>query len=373
MSRRLTLKSASLAAVLALVASSVQAADISVGVLVPLTGSQAADGQEMRNAIVMAADKINSPGSLFGGRVILDVEDDACDPQVAVNAASKLVSQAVTAVVGGYCSGATLPTLKVFGDAHIPFIIAAANSTKLIDAKPASAFMIDSTGSDQVKTAVALLQSKGYKQLAIVDEGDAYSSDLARLAEEAWPAAGGKIVAHEVATNGQQDFSALVTRILGQRPDAIFWTAYFGDGALLVKQLRQAGYRGAIVLGDANNSPKLIEIAGRAAQGAYLLATPTVEDLPGASTFVADYRKRFGAAPGPYSALAYDSLLLFADASKRAGSTASAGLVTALQSTKKFEGVAGPITFTSANTLDHSNFVVMVADNGKWTLDRAVK
>jgi len=66
--------------------------------------------------------------------------DDGCDPQMATSAASKLVSSDVVGVVGGYCSGATLPTLKIYGDAGTPFVVAAANSTKLIDANPRNIF-----------------------------------------------------------------------------------------------------------------------------------------------------------------------------------------------------------------------------------------
>src|SRR5699024_1552115 len=104
----------------------------------------------------------------------------ACDPQQSVNAASKLASRGVDGVVGGYCSGATLPTLSVYGEANVPFVIAASNSTKLIPANPGNAFMINSTGADQAKKAVSFLESKGIETLAIINQGDAYSQNLDR-------------------------------------------------------------------------------------------------------------------------------------------------------------------------------------------------
>src|SRR6201999_2234012 len=116
------------------------------------------------------------------------------------------------------------------------------------------AFLVNSTGDDQVKTAIALLKSKNVKKLTVVDEGDAYSADLATLTNTMWPQAGGQMAGTEVVNKGEQDFSALVTKIKGEKPDAVFWTAYYDDGALLIKQLRQAGYRGMILLGDGNNS-----------------------------------------------------------------------------------------------------------------------
>jgi branched-chain amino acid transport system substrate-binding protein len=86
---------------------------LKVGVLVPTTGSEATYGQDMYNAAAIARDEINAHGGVLGKKIELIVGDDGCDPQQAVNAAAKIVSQKVAVVVGGYCSGATVPTLKV--------------------------------------------------------------------------------------------------------------------------------------------------------------------------------------------------------------------------------------------------------------------
>ena len=354
-----------------LAAGAARAADLLVGVMVPTSGSEATYGKDMENAIRVAADQINAKGGVLGMQVATVTQDDACDPQQAVNAASKLVSQNVAGVVGGYCSGSTLPTLKIFGDAGLPFIIPAANSSKLVGANPGDMFMINSPAGDQVTTAVRFFKEKGVKRLAIVNEGDAYSADLANLTRDAWTKEGGQVVAFEVVNKGEQDYSSLVTRLKSQAPDAVFWTAYYADGALLMKQLRQSGYAKMIALGDGNNSPKLFEIAGRAADGAYCFSNPSVEFLPGAKGFAEEYRKKFGQAPGPYSALSYDGMDLLADAVRRAGGTDKAKIIAALKATKDFQGIAGPISFTPQNTLARSNFVILEGRGGHWVLAKA--
>ncbi len=344
------------------------AADIKIGAQVPTSGSEAPYGIDMLNAIRMAADQINAKGGVLGEKISILPGDSACDPQAAVNAASKLVSENITGVVGGYCSGATLPTLKVYGDAHVPFVITASNSTELIGANPGNAFMINSTGFDQVKTAVALFKAKGIKTLSIINEGDAYSANLAQLTRKAWEKMGNKVVDYEVVSKGQQDFSPVVTRIRERHPDAVFWTAYYADGALLIKQLRQGGYTGMIALGDGNNSPKLFQLAGAAAEGVYCFSNPTANFLPAAKTFIADYQKQFHQPPGPYSALSYDGMMLMAHAIKVAGSTDKMKIIAALKATHAFPGIAGPISFTKENTLARSNFVVLLGKGGQWTL-----
>jgi branched-chain amino acid transport system substrate-binding protein len=223
--------------------AAVLAADpIKVGIMVPTTGSEATYGKDMENAIQLALGEINATGGVNGRTIVTVTADDACDPQMAAAAASKLVSENVAAVVGGYCSGATLPTLKIYGDAGIPIVITAANSTKLVGANPGNAFLINSTGDDQAITAVNLFREKAVKKLAVIHQGDGYSEDLAKLTEKKAKEAGIEVVAVEVVNKGEQDHSALVTRLKSKTPDAVFWTAYYADGALVIKQLRQSGY-----------------------------------------------------------------------------------------------------------------------------------
>lgn len=339
---------------------------LKIGVQVPTTGSEATYGQDMFNAAAIARDEINAKGGVLGKKIELVSGDSACDPQQAVNAASKLVSQKVVGVVGGYCSGATIPTLKIYGDAHVPFVITAANSTVLIPANPGNAFLINSTGDQQAITAVKFFQEKKIKTLAIVNEGDAYSQNLADLTRTAWEKAGGKVVDFETVNKGEQDYSAVVTAINAKRPDAVFWTAYYADGGLFIRQLRQSGYQGLLAVGDGSNSVKLFDIAGPAGEGVFAFSNPTAQFLPAAKAFIATYKKEYKADPGPYAPLTYDGLQLLAWAMNKAGSTDPAAVEKALASADGKEWLTGPISFTPKNTLARSNFVVLEGKNGAW-------
>jgi branched-chain amino acid transport system substrate-binding protein len=175
-------------------------------------------------------------------------------------------------------------------------------------------------------------------------------------------------VAYELVNKGEQDSSALVTRIKSQSPDLVFWTAYYADGALLIKQLRAAGFKGHITVGDGSTDAKIIELAGKAAEGIHALANPLPEFLPAGKKFVADYKAKFKVEPGPYSALSYDGMLLLADAIKRAGSVDKKAVAAALKTTE-FKGISGPVKFTDKNLLAHSNFVVLVVKGGKFHLE----
>jgi len=345
-------------------------AEIKVGIMVPTTGSEATYGKDMENAVKMAVDELNAKGGVLGQKFTTFTADDGCDPQMATAAASKITSAGVDAVVGGYCSGATLPTLKIYADAGIPFVITAANSSKFSDMNPGNAFLVNAIGSYQVETAVALFKKLGVKKLAIVHQGDGYSEDLASLTQKKWKDMGNEVVAYELVNKGEQDQSALVTRLKSKNPDMVFWTAYYADGGLLIKQLRQGGYKGKITVGDGSTDPKLLQIGGKATEGVYALANPLPEFLTTGKKFIADYKAKFKADPGPYSALSYDGMMLLADAIKRAGSADKKAVTAALKKTDKFPGLSGPVSFTDKNLLATSNFVVLLVKDGKWSLSK---
>jgi branched-chain amino acid transport system substrate-binding protein len=349
---------------LALMAGTACAADIKIGVLVPTTGGQASYGQDMANAVQLAMDELNKAG---GDTYSMVVGDDGCDPQQAVNAATKLASSGIAGVVGGYCSGATIPTLKIFGDAKLPFIITAANSTKLIPANPGNAFMINSTGNDQVAKALEFWKAKGYKSIAIVNEGDAYSQDLATLAQKSFTDAGGTVADFETVNHGEQDYSSVVTKIKAANPDAVFWTAYDDDGGPFIKQLREGGYQGAIYVGDGSTSTNLLKLAGDASEGVFAFSSPTAEFLPDAKAFADAYQAKFNIAPSSYGPLTYDGMKLLADAISKAGGTDSAKVIDAL-SKEDYKGLAGEISFRPDHTLARSNFMVIEAKGGAWAL-----
>jgi branched-chain amino acid transport system substrate-binding protein len=313
-------------------------------------------------------EEINAAGGVLGRMIVTTTGDDECDPSKATAAASKLISEEVVAVVGGYCSGATLPTLTLYGDAGIPFVIAAANATSLIDENPGWAFMINSTGDAQAAKAVEWFKNLGVESIALVDDGSAFSVDLKDQTKSQWGAEGYAVLAEDRVETGTQDFSAVVTRIMAANPDGVYWTAYQGLGALLIKQLRENGYEGVIMVGDGSSAQELIDLAGADAEGVYCTAPPVVDFLPAAQSFIEGYNNSFPREPGAYAGLMYDATYLLVDAIERAGSFDGEAVKAALAATSGFEGITGPVSFTPQNTLNRSNFVILVAKDGRWAL-----
>ena len=94
---------------------------IVLGMLTPLSGSSSAIGPYMKNGAQLAIDEINGEGGVNGRKLELKVEDDACDAKTAAAGRQQAGHRGRRGIsVGGYCSGATLPTLPIFESATSP-------------------------------------------------------------------------------------------------------------------------------------------------------------------------------------------------------------------------------------------------------------
>lgn len=345
--------------------------EILVGVLLPVTGNNATDGKDMLNAMEMAVEKLNDDGGVTGKKIKLEVADDACDPQTATTAANKLVSKGVKAIVGGYCSGATLPATGVFNNAKIPMIVVAANSSELPTQGYEGLFMINGLVPDQAQTGADYFNDKDAKKIAIIHDNSAYAKDLADFAKKSIEKNGGEIIAFEAINPEEKDFGSLMTKLNSLKPDGTYFTGYYAAGGLMVKQFKEKSVSGLFMVGDGSYSVDLIDIAGSDnANDTLVTATPTANFIPGADEFVKEYESKYNLSPGPYSALSLNGINLLADALERANSTDSAELTKALKETKNFEGIGQVIEFNDSNTLNSSNFHVMKVTEGEFTLEK---
>ncbi|WP_329424321.1 branched-chain amino acid ABC transporter substrate-binding protein [Streptosporangium sp. NBC_01495] len=198
-----------------------------------------------------------------------------------------------------------------------------------------------------------------------------YSKDIALRTQASL---GSSAVIVEAVTPKESDYSANITNVLAKKPDFVYWTGYFQEGGLIVRQLRQAGYKGSIMVGDGSVSPKLVEIAGdEAAEGLYATMTQTPDTLRGAEGWVEAYRKKFNAEPGPYSNQAYDAVRLAAEAVTKAGGTDGAKVIGALEAIDGFPMFSGPLRFTPEHTLTGGGFQILVVKNGVFALQDALK
>ena len=341
--------------------------DIVIGVLSPTSGSEAYYGTDMVQSYQLAVNEINNAGGILGRKLSLYPADDGCDASMASNAASKIISQGVDFVVGGYCSGATIPALQKFYDENLLMLISAANSTQITEQGFNQSFMINSPGTHALLTLTDLCKSLGTTSVALIHQGDAYTKDLSDLCEAGLPKSGISIATVQMMEKGAADVSAIVTAIRSSGADFVYWCGYHVDGSNVIKQLRQGGYTGDIAVGDGSASVELITACGPDGQGVYVTSPPFVEFAVGGEKFVNDYKDLNKMDPGTYATLCYDTIYLLKKAIETANSFETAAVRDAVQNIE-YQGLSGLIRFTPDREPALSNFIILQIDNGAFKL-----
>jgi branched-chain amino acid transport system substrate-binding protein len=344
-----------------------------LGALVPLTGGSAPIVSGMLHAFQMAVDEANAGGGVLGRRVELVTGDDACDPGTAVVKANELVAKGITASVGGLCSAATVPTLKVFRAAGVPMIIPGANSTELLTPRYDSVFLLAGTTAIEAQRAVAWARPLGARRLALVGDGTSFSAAIVAAAAAAvqQPGSGITLAAELKLTQGATAYPQVVESVLGAQADTVFYTGYHGEAATLIRDLRSANYTGKIMLSDGGCDPGLLkELSAGQAEGVYGLALPLPEFEPRAAGWATRYRASTGTAPGPFTMQAYDAVKLALDAVRRAGRTDRAAVRQAISTTTPaaIHLLSGPSRFNPDGTQVDSTFIQLRIHNSAFVL-----
>jgi len=341
---------------------------ILLGNMFPMTGAQAYFGFDMLNAMTLAVEQINEAGGVLGREfVLLPVADDGCDPMMAAQAATLISSSDAHFVVGSYCSAAVIAALQEFYDNDLIMVISSANSTRITEMGLSTAFMLNSPGTHQIDTLVDVINHVGVTNVAVIHQGDDFTQNLSDIANNRLPAAGLNIVTTQVMELGVPDASAIVTAVRNAGAEVVFWAGYFADGGNMIRQLRQGGFDGYIIVADGATSIELINATGPAGEGVLALSPPTAEFTPGGAEFAAAFEERFGDPPGAFAPLAYDTPFVLAAAIEAAGTIEFEAVRDALQNID-FEAMTGRIVFTSDRERHYSNFLVLEIRGGEFHL-----
>jgi branched-chain amino acid transport system substrate-binding protein len=341
-----------LAGVLALASCSGASTDsnsseILIGEFGSLTGTTATFGISTKNGIDMAVDEINKAGGLLGKKVRIIVEDDQGKPEEAQTVVTKLINKdQVVAILGEVASSRTMAAAPVAQQNGIPMITPSSTNPKVTqigDYIFRVCFLDSFQGLVIAKFASNTLKVKDVALLR--DIKNDYSVGLGDFFAQNFKSMGGNIVANESYSEGDTDFSAQLTAIKAKNPQAVIVPGYYTEVGLIVRQARNLGLNVPFVGGDGWDSPKLVEIGGKALEGSYYANHLAVSDPdPAIQKFVSEYKSRYSAIPDALAGLAYDAANILFDAIKRANTTDGAKVRDAIASTKDFAGVTGRIS-----------------------------
>lgn len=344
-----------------------ESGDIKIGHVGPLTGSIAHLGKDNENGARLAVEEANAAGTQIGGKTVkfvLVAEDDQADPKVGTTVAQKLVDAKVVGVVGHLNSGTSIPASPIYNQAGIPVISGSATNPKLTEQGFKNQFRVVGR-DDQQGPAIAsyLASQKKPKVVAIIDDATAYGEGIANEVEKTLKAEKIKVLPREKGTDKTTDWKAVLTKIRGEKPDAVFYGGMDATGGPLLKQGRELGMQAVFSFGDGACTDKMKELAGEAAEG-LLCSQAGIPPQAASKKFLDAYKKRFNMDPILYAPFTYDAANLLIEAMKQAGSSDPKTYLPALQKIN-YNGATGNIQFDDKGDRKDAEMTIFTMKGGK--------
>jgi branched-chain amino acid transport system substrate-binding protein len=358
-----------LAAAFASAAGLAKAQDIKIAVVGSITGSNPAHGEQVKRGAEMAVNDINAKGGVLGKRLDLIVADDACDPKQAVAAANDVVGKGVVFVAGHNCSSASIAASVVYNEAGVMQMTPASTNTALTDdaAKKGWNNVFRTCGRDDAQGAFAgkyLADHYKGKRVAIVHDGTAFGKGVADQTMKAMNAAGLKQTMYEAVSQGDKDFSTLISKMKEANIDVIYYGGYPTDAGLIVRQARDQGLKAQFIGADALVTEEYWKITGPAGEGTLMTYPPDPRNAP-AAWAVVDKFKAEGYDPEGRTLYTYAAIQAFAQAAEKAKSVNVDDLSKALHSMTAHT-VVGPLTWDKKGDVTDSKYVFYAWKNGTY-------
>ena len=368
----------------AILASTLMAKEIKVGVLQPLTGPIAAFGQKTLDGIKLVHEKYNTLPN--GDKIKLVVVDNQFDKIQTVNGYKRLVSnENVVAVEGPLASSMALAVKRFANDTKTPTVTQIATNPRVTKGTKyisRTCFTDDFQGTVAAKYA---LKHNLDNAVVVFDMKQDYSVGLAKAFMKAYKKGGGKILKTLFINTGDKDFNAQVAQIKKLNPKFIYTPIYAPEEGLFLRQLRAAGVKAPVMGGDGIADPALLKkLAGKAANGVMYTdhfdaaKAPT----PLSAKFIKDFKAKYGRAPSAFAATGADAYLVIFNAIKQCDTPATSNNLAkfkscvnnAIRHTKNLEAVTGYLTIdpNTGNPINKPAVIEKIVD-GKTQFVELVK
>ena len=340
---------------------------VAIGSVAPLTGGIAHLGKDNENGARLAIEEANAAKIKIGSKDAafeLISFDDQADPKVGTTVAQKLVDAKVAGVVGHLNSGTSIPASSIYNQAGIPVISGSATNPKLTEQGFKTQFRLVGR-DDQQGPAIAsyLAATTKPKIAAVIDDATAYGEGIANEVEKTLKAAGVNVLPREKGTDKTTDWKAILTKVKGRSPDAVFYGGMDATGGPLLKQGRELGIKAVFSFGDGACTDKMKELAGDSAEG-LLCSQAGIPAQAASKKFLDAYKKRFNIDPILYSPFTYDATNMLIEAMKKADSADPAKYLPVLQKLE-FTGATGKISFDAKGDRADAEMTIFTMKGGK--------
>jgi branched-chain amino acid transport system substrate-binding protein len=315
----------------------------------------------MKNSFEMALETINKAGGIKGRPLKLVYANDQGKPKPGEKAIIELVEKnGAVLLVGAYQSSNTIIMARMADKLDRPLLVWNAEDDGMTRRKWKNVYRLNPPSKGYTNGLEDFFLNKiKPKSMAIVYENSPYGTSGAM--RMMWFCRDNDIDLRAIEPYHKERlspdyFKRIVDRLKQDPPDVIYMVSYLKDGALLVKNIKDAKIN-SLLSGGAGGftSQKFIKTAGNGAN-LFLTATLWTPQLqyPGTKEYYDQYAKKYGIPPDYHGAEAYSALLVAADVLKRADSYSPASIRAALDKTDMMTPF-GPVKFTSYDKFERQN------------------
>lgn len=341
-----------------------------IGAIFPLSAGAGRIGQMKQQGANLAVEHLNADGGVNGRPlkiVYVDSKNSTTDANLGFN---KLVDVDRVPVI---MSAMSQVSLSLVGPSERRNVVLFANcSYPQLAAKSPYVFRnLPSTQLGSGTMAQTAYKQLGLRRVVVLSLNDDYGAEAARVFHETIQSLGGEIVGSETFERDATDFRVLLTKLAANEPDGWWIPGYGAALGLLLKQKAELRATGDVMCDLGLVDDNVLNTAGSAADGAYVVAPVFSADAPEPEVqrFVKDFQDKSGETPSFDAAFQYDAVYLIADAIRRASSYDGPALRSALADTKGFVGVCGPTAFDAEGEADLKVEVRRMADARLMPLD----
>lgn len=360
-----------------------QNGQIQLGVISPLTGRNAVEGQDILRGIQLATRQVNAgyavplkgghsqqigPG-LLGKQVKLIIQDDESRPASAMDGVRKLVNvDQVPVIIGILSSGIAVPTGQFTNSNHVVEIASSSTSPQLRSIGP---YFFSAMGLDDLMGGALgkfAIKDSGAKRFASLVANNPFGVGMEIEACKALAAQGGQCVTKVRYEQGKSDYRPELRRLVSEHPDGVLFTAYGTDARLILQQAYELGidvskhwYADYPTLwsNEIKDHPEV----GEGIKGLKVGASGDFYQ----AKYAKPYQKAFGEEPTTaFGAYAYDSAMLVALAIEKAGNTHPDAVRKALiQVSQSYNGVTGDKSFDNDGMQKTEDYQQVIYHSGK--------
>ena len=334
----------------------------------PLTGPEAALGINELNGVKFALKKFLDANPKANVDPVVYEVDDQGDPAVAAPIAPKVAAEeCVVALVGPAYSGASKVSLPVYLSAGLPIITPSATNPTLPEFGKQIFHRAVLTDDYQGPAAARLIVSRNKNaKVFLVNDASDYAVGLQKTVDITLA---GRVVGKDVTPTGTTDFSATIAKIKKSKATAVFYSGYFSQAAVFVKQLRDSGSKVVFASGDGTLDAQFVKLARKAAEGA-LLTAPAIP-METASPKLAAEMVKAGWTPGVYTTESFDAANFFLDAIKNGNTDRES--IEKWVSTKSWKGLSKTLKFDADGEVSGADVNGFIIKNGKIVLLGPIK